>query len=155
MGTLYDDDIVIWSETQAALLRRLAAGERVNDALDFENLIEEVESVGRSQFQGVASHLRVALTHLLLAHGAPGALRVPDWLIEVLAAIGGAERAYAPSMAQRIDLDAEWRTSRRLASKKLAALGATRPLPESCPFTIPELVAPEVEPEELLGRLSG
>jgi hypothetical protein len=31
MSDLYDADIVVWSEAQAALLRRLAAGERVND----------------------------------------------------------------------------------------------------------------------------
>ena len=99
MGALYDDDIVLWSEAQAALLRRLAAGERVNDALDFENLIEEVESVGRSQYHGVARHLRVALTHLLLAQRAPGAIWVGHWLIEAQAALDDAEQAYAPSMA--------------------------------------------------------
>lgn len=155
MGMLYDDDIVIWSETQAALLRRMAAGERVNDALDFANLIEEVEAVGRSQYQGVASQLRVALTHLLLAHGAPGAQWVRHWLIEVRTALGDAERAYSPSIAQRIDLDREWRLARRLAIEKLETIGSTRPLPEACPYTIPELVGPDVEPDALLARLGG
>jgi hypothetical protein len=32
MGSLYDEDILAWSERQGALLRRIAAGERVNDA---------------------------------------------------------------------------------------------------------------------------
>ena len=40
----YDTDILDWSERQAALLRRLANGERVNDAVDWPNVIEEVES---------------------------------------------------------------------------------------------------------------
>jgi hypothetical protein len=31
MSDLYDTDILVWSEQQAALLRRAAAGERVND----------------------------------------------------------------------------------------------------------------------------
>ena len=31
MGDLYEDDFLLWSESQAILLRRLAAGERVND----------------------------------------------------------------------------------------------------------------------------
>jgi hypothetical protein len=39
---LYDDDILWWSEQQAELLRRVAAGERVNDQV----VIEEIESVG-------------------------------------------------------------------------------------------------------------
>ena len=38
---LYDDDILWWSEQQAELLRRVAAGERVND-----QLVEEIESGG-------------------------------------------------------------------------------------------------------------
>ena len=47
MSGLYDEDIVLWSEQQADLLRRHAAGERANSAdLDWENIVEEIESVG-------------------------------------------------------------------------------------------------------------
>ena len=46
MNDLYDEDVLLWSEQQAALLRRLAAGERVNEQIDWENVIDEVESVG-------------------------------------------------------------------------------------------------------------
>jgi hypothetical protein len=42
--TLYDTDIVAWSEHQAALLRRLARGERVNDQMDWDNLVEDPTS---------------------------------------------------------------------------------------------------------------
>jgi hypothetical protein len=45
-----------WSAAQADRLRRLARGERVND-LDWENVIEEVESVGRSELRSVKSLL--------------------------------------------------------------------------------------------------
>lgn len=65
---LYDRDVLIWSEQQAELLRRLAAGERVNDALDWPNLIEEVESVGRLELHACQSLLRQALVHLLKCH---------------------------------------------------------------------------------------
>src|SRR3712207_2252373 len=67
MGSLYDADILLWSEQQADLLRRLSRGERVNDAVDWANLIEEVGDVGRSEFNSVVGLLRVGLTHLLLA----------------------------------------------------------------------------------------
>ena len=36
---LYDDDILWWSEQQAELLRRVAAGEQA------DNIIEEIEAV--------------------------------------------------------------------------------------------------------------
>src|SRR5579864_5174711 len=54
----YDTDVYAWSKRQSALLRRLAAGERVNDAdLDWPNIAEEIETVGRSERGAVASHI--------------------------------------------------------------------------------------------------
>ena len=49
MSDLYKDDILLWSEQQAELLRRLAAGEHVNAQVDWENVVEEIESVGSEQ----------------------------------------------------------------------------------------------------------
>jgi hypothetical protein len=49
MASLYDEDILAWSERQGTLLRRIAAGERVNEPdLDWGNVAEEIESAGRS-----------------------------------------------------------------------------------------------------------
>ena len=46
----YDVDVYAWSQRQGALLRRLATGERVNDAdLDWSNIAEEIETVGRTE----------------------------------------------------------------------------------------------------------
>ena len=54
----YDTDILLWSERQAELLRRRAAGELVNDTeLDWSNIAEEIEGVGRSQLHAVKSLL--------------------------------------------------------------------------------------------------
>ncbi len=63
MSELYQDDILLWSERQSELLHRLAGGERVNDQVDWENVIEEVESLGREQLLAVQSLLRQALIH--------------------------------------------------------------------------------------------
>ncbi|MBV8091659.1 MAG: DUF29 family protein, partial [Acetobacteraceae bacterium] len=58
----YSEDIVTWSERQGALLRRIAAGELVNSAeLDWPNIAEEIESVGRSETRACESHLVQAL----------------------------------------------------------------------------------------------
>jgi hypothetical protein len=67
----YDTDILIWSEQQAALLRRVAAGERVNDQVDWENVIEEVESVGSEQWHAGEGLLAQALRHMLKAEAWP------------------------------------------------------------------------------------
>ncbi len=65
MSDLYDSDLVIWSERQADLLRRVAAGKAPNEAPDWANIIEEIESVGSGQLHAVESNLLRALIHLL------------------------------------------------------------------------------------------
>jgi len=50
---VYDDDIALWSEPQAALLRPHAATTRANDAIDWANIIEEIESVASEQRHAV------------------------------------------------------------------------------------------------------
>ena len=42
----YNEDFVVWSKRQAGLLRRVAAGEAVDEAPDWPNLIQEIEGFG-------------------------------------------------------------------------------------------------------------
>ena len=79
MSDLYDDDIVLWSERQAALLRRVAAGERVNNEVDWGNVAEEIEAVGRTERRACESHLVQALLHDLKAEAWPLSREVPHW----------------------------------------------------------------------------
>ena len=82
MSDLYDEDILLWSERQGTLLRRIAAGEPVNERPDWANIIEEVESVGREQLHAVESLLLQALLHMLKAEGWPNARDVENWLAD-------------------------------------------------------------------------
>ena len=76
----YDTDVYAWSLRQGALLRRLAAGERVNDAdLDWPNIAEEIETVGRSERAMVASHIRNVMEHLIKLHASPATEPRPGW----------------------------------------------------------------------------
>jgi hypothetical protein len=43
---LYGDDIRLWSERQAALLFRVAAGEAVSEQVDWPHVVEEIEDLG-------------------------------------------------------------------------------------------------------------
>ena len=64
---LYGEDIRLWSETQGALLRRLAAGEAVTDQVDWPHVIEEVEDLGRSDAQHLDRQQEIARLTALLA----------------------------------------------------------------------------------------
>ncbi len=139
MSDLYETDILVWSEQQAELLRRLAHGERVNDQLDWEHLIEEVESVGSEQLHAVESLLLQALVHMLKAQGWPLARDVENWRADARGFRAQAANRFAPSMRQRLDLA-------RIYRQALRAVPATmdgqppQPLPDACPVTLDELL---------------
>lgn len=145
MSDLYDADILEWSERQAALLRRRAAGELVNEAeLDWTNIAEEIESVGRSELHAVASHLVQALLHDLKADAWPLSRDVPHWRAEARGHRADARRAFAPSMRQKIDVADLYRDAlRRLPEAMDGQL--PMPPPTECPVTLEQLLA---EPPE-------
>lgn len=137
----YETDVLVWSERQGELLRRIARGERVNDAdLDWPNIAEEIESVGRSQVDAVESLLLQALLHMLKDQAWPGSPAAPGWRADGRLFRSQARRRFAPSMRQRIDVSG-------LYSDAVKALPETMdrqaplPVPESCPVTLDELLA--------------
>jgi hypothetical protein len=60
MTALYDTDFYLWTQDQAALL-----GARDADALDFENLAEEIRSLGASDRRELPTRLYQLVLHLL------------------------------------------------------------------------------------------
>lgn len=145
---LYESDALAWAEQQAALLRRLAAGERVNDAVDWPHVIEEVQDLGLAQLHAVQSLLRRALEHLLKAHGWPQG-PVDHWLAEIDTFLGDASDAYSPSMARRIDLNLLYQRSRIAVGRQRHRGQPPGPLPETCPFRLHDLIMPGVEPPDV------
>jgi hypothetical protein len=101
----YDTDILEWSERQAELLRRRAAGDLVNEAaLDWPNIAEEIEDVGRSELRSCRSLLRQALRHMLKAEAWPLSRDAPSWRADAIDFRRQARDAFTPSMRQRIDI---------------------------------------------------
>jgi hypothetical protein len=82
----YDADILLWSEHQADLLRRIGAGEQVNDQVDWENVAEEIESLGQSERRSLASHVRTVLEHLAKLEASPATEPRAGWRDTVLRA---------------------------------------------------------------------
>ena len=70
MGSLYDQDLVLWSEEQARELRA-AANAGWNAPIDWENVAEEIESLGRSERHALASHLAIVIEHLMKLQASP------------------------------------------------------------------------------------
>jgi hypothetical protein len=132
---LYDADILLWAEQQAELLRHRSA-----NALDWDNLAEEIKDVGLSQLRAVQSHLVLALLHDLKAEAWPLSRDEPHWRAEARLHRIEAWRHYAPSMVHRIDVGKLYRQARRAMPE---TIDGTRPLPvpEACPVTLEEILS--------------
>ena len=113
MSDLYGTDLLLWSEQQAKLLRRVAAGERVNDQVDWENVVEEIESVGRNELREVESLLVQAIAHSLKAEAWPLSRDVAHWHAEARRFRGDAAARFTPAMRQRLDMERIWRRALR------------------------------------------
>ena len=59
--TLYDHDFFIWTEQQAKALK-----EKDCENIDWENVVEEIESLGRELKHELCRHLRLICQNLLL-----------------------------------------------------------------------------------------
>jgi Domain of unknown function DUF29 len=154
-STLYDDDILLWSEQQAAAIRRLARGRDVPNDLDIENVAEEIESVGRSELAAVESYLELIFVYLIRLLVEPDSTSVRHWRSEIAAFHANARRRYSPSMRQRMDVNALWRSARE--QSLLAYEGAQHEriaaLSTESPFGLNELLAEKIDVAALADRL--
>lgn len=138
----YDTDFLAWTEEQARLLRE-ASRERINTPIDWENVAEEIESMGRSELRAVESALVRVIEHLLKLEYSPAADPRGDWKVSVLEHRDRVARdlSASPSLRGRIDTADLYRTGR-----KIAALGPERDgirpndLPPDCPYSLEHLL---------------
>lgn len=139
---LYDTDILLWSERQSDLLRRIARGERINDGdLDWPNIAEEIEDVGRSELHAVESLLLQALVHMLKAEAWPQSMSAPGWRADARGFRVQARRRFVPSMRQRIDVAGLYADALKALPETMDG-HAPQPVSQACPYTLDELLAP-------------
>lgn len=151
MNDLYDSDFVLWSERQAALLRRMGNRERVNDQVDWGNVAEEIESLGRNDRREIRSRLRVICEHLLKWQF-QSAMRSNSWSSSIRKARDEIADLIeeSPSLAdypatQLSGLKGAYVRGRRDAA---AETGFTH-LPQTCPWTIEQVLDHGFWPEAL------
>ena len=154
--SLYDDDIVTWAEQQASTLRELARRPDLSNILDWENVAEEIESVGRSQIHAVESLLAQTLAHLLKRLSAPDALVVEHWRKETGTFQIAAKTRYERSMRQRLDWDKIWSLAQAQAKLGLTIYGDSLlpHLPARCPLGPDELLATPFDIDAALRRIA-
>jgi hypothetical protein len=155
-SSLYDDDFVTWSEQQAEALRALARSRpELSNVVDWENVIEEIETLGRSEWRGVESLLHQALAHILKGYCDPDSLSRIAWSVETRAFLDAARADFRNSMRRRIDMDKIWRDAFRSASQEMLAYKRRVPpgIPSVSPFALDDLLQESFTYEEALRHL--
>ena len=154
-STLYDTDVLAWSREQAAALRDVArAPAPGSNRVDWDNVIEEIETVGCNELNAVESHLFNIFVHLLMIRADTGADPVAHWRGEVATFHAAFARTSSPSMRQRVGLELEWRRARRVACERLAAYGRTIVLADdTCPYSLDDFLVEAIDIDALVGRI--
>ena len=148
---LYERDFHAWCEAQAALLReRFTPG--ANDGLDYANLAEEIESLGRSQRRALRSHMVILLHHLLKWRHQPDH-RGASWGSSIINARAEIEYEFDDSPSLR-RLVSELIEKAFPIAVRLAAIETQLPssdFPASCPFSEDQVLDPDFLPSDLDG----
>jgi len=150
--SLYDDDIVTWAEEQAAALRALGARSDLSNAVDWANVAEEIESVGRSHLRAVEGLLIQTLAHLLKRASAPLAPSSLHWREEIATFQITAWNAYESSMRQRLNWPRIWKSAVTAAEAGLGAFGnpILPGLPKACPIAAEDLLTERFDIDQAL-----
>ncbi|MEO1590218.1 MAG: DUF29 domain-containing protein [Cyanobacteria bacterium J06632_22] len=130
--TLYDADYVQWVTTTAEQLRR---GDY--KAVDWANLLDEIEDMARRERQALMSNLRVLLLHLLKWQY-QSEKKTRSWASSIVEHRICIEESLEASPSLKPYLDQEWGKAYvravKLALKETGLPKTT--FPQDCPFTL-------------------
>ncbi len=134
--TAYDADFFRWTQEQAAFLKN---GEW--SKLDVANLVDEVETLGRSEKHEIRSRMLVLIQHLLKWKYQPAG-RSSSWRGTIMEQrkrliLALRENPSLKSFPPQV-LAAEYETARLKAAGETTL--AEDVFPEACPFTIGEIL---------------
>jgi predicted DNA-binding ribbon-helix-helix protein len=137
--TSYDRDFYSWSLEQARLVR-----DGLWSAVDRENVAEEIESLGREQFNKLESALRVLILHML-KWDHQSEKRSRSWALSIEAQRAELEDVLAdnPGLKPRIPeaVGRAYRKGRIEAAKETGLEKAA--FPEQCPYSWDDIVSRE------------
>jgi hypothetical protein len=98
-----DTDLTLWAERQARALRE-AGRAGTNLPIDWENVAEAIEALGKSQARELASRVRTILVHLIKLQASPAAEPRGAWRATIVEQRSEVDRLIedSPSLRQVI-----------------------------------------------------
>ncbi len=139
-SNLYERDYYAWLQEQVRALR-----ERRIEDVDWENVAEEIDDLGKSERRGISNHLATVLEHLLKLQYAQGLFRhynVRGWSISVRSARRQLHKLLneSPSLRARLEeLLADAYDDARLEALRDPNL-TEEILPKTSPWTLEQVI---------------
>jgi hypothetical protein len=118
VNELYDRDFFLWTQEQAAALR---AVKKSNLPLDWDNLAEEIESLGKSDRRQLRSQIRRILRHLFKLEVSPALDPRAGWSVTISDSRSEIEDVLHDSPSLRREIDSIIAQELNLAAKFAAA----------------------------------
>lgn len=136
----YETDYYQWTREQAEALRKLVKthpGLKQLEELDWDNIIEEIEALGRSEYNAVVSLLIRQIEHKLKIDYVPLEDCHRKWQGEVMVFKVNMTRKYAPSMQPKLiqQFDGIYQDAVKIVEAKYDVN-----LPKECPYSLEDLL---------------
>ncbi|EAZ89974.1 DUF29 domain-containing protein [Crocosphaera chwakensis] len=130
MTNLYETDFIKWTIKQAQALN-----DHNIKALDWNNLKEEIEDLGKEQINAVHSFLKQIIIHRLKLDYTNEILSRGHWIDEIDDFQDEIERRLTKTLLNKINLEPEYERAKRKVLKSYKIN-----LPDQCPYTFEDLM---------------
>ncbi|MGB3508993.1 MAG: DUF29 domain-containing protein [Microcoleaceae cyanobacterium] len=130
MTNLYETDFVEWTIKQAQALNNHDI-----KALDWNNLKEEIEDLGKEQIHSVSSFVKKLIEHKLKLDYSSDIYRRNHWQTEINNFQDEIERRLTKTLLNKVDIDKEYERAKRLVLSEYKL-----DLPDRCPYSFADLM---------------
>ncbi|NET26403.1 DUF29 domain-containing protein [Okeania sp. SIO1I7] len=130
MTNLYETDFVEWTIKQAQALNNHDL-----KALDWNNLKEEIEDLGKEQIHAVSSFIKRLIEHKLKLEYSSNIYPRKQWQIEIDDFQDEIERRLTKTLLNKIDIDKEYERAKRLVLSEYKL-----DLPDKSPYSFEDLM---------------
>ncbi|MBW4552561.1 MAG: DUF29 domain-containing protein [Aphanocapsa sp. GSE-SYN-MK-11-07L] len=141
--TLYEGDYVAWTERMAQLMR-----ERKFDQVDWDNVIEEIASLGKTEKQALESNLIILLVHLLKWQYQPS-MHCANWKGSIVEHRRRIRKALKNSPSLKPYLETQLNECYQDALEQAIAETAlaAEQFPQLLPYPLPDILSPSFLPK--------
>ncbi|MEQ8999334.1 MAG: DUF29 domain-containing protein [Coleofasciculus sp. B1-GNL1-01] len=138
----YENDFYAWTQEQANLLRTGKLHQ-----IDWQNIAEEIEDRGRAEKRQLESRLEVLVMHLLKWQFQPN-LRSRSWQLTIKEQRLRLEKLLQENPSLKSSLDNALEKTYPLATLSAEKETGLSLFPDTCPYTLAEILSPEFLPEQ-------